>query len=172
MQCGSQHMPWDFLDAPLAQLLPLTYERPKPPAAVAGPLAPRGGVQAPAFAPFRMAVTSAGAMNPAFNLYGNARQDRQVWSQMPEFYWAAVGNQVKLNIQNVFDMTNAADNHTLYISDQATTTTNAIATVVASTTSSNGIFEQTSSGTVGATPADVTYSGIYHMRVTIRMAVA
>jgi hypothetical protein len=104
IQCGSQHMPWDYLDAPLAQLLPLKYDRPQPRAAAAGLLAPVGGEQAPAFAPFRMAVTGSGAMNPAFTLYGNASKDRQAWSQMPEFFWAAVGSQLKPGATRLADV--------------------------------------------------------------------
>ncbi len=104
IQCGSQHMPWDYLDAPLAQLFPLKYDRPHPCASAAGLLTPVGGDQAPAFAPFRMAVTSSGAMNPAFALYGNASKDRQAWSQMPEFFWAAVGSQVKPGATRLADI--------------------------------------------------------------------
>ena len=42
-----------------------------------------------------MIVTPAGAAHPAFATTGNPSQDRETWSQMPEFFWAAAGSQLK-----------------------------------------------------------------------------
>jgi hypothetical protein len=46
-------------------------------------------LDAPAFEPFHMKVTATGAIHPIFQLYDSATQNRDVWSRMPEFFWAA-----------------------------------------------------------------------------------
>ncbi|QNN23120.1 VWA domain-containing protein [Planctomycetales bacterium ZRK34] len=76
VQAGPQHMPHAFAEKPLSELLPLTVTK-------------QAGIEAPAFSPFHMTVTATGALQPAFAVYPNASRNRQVWSQMPEFYWAA-----------------------------------------------------------------------------------
>jgi hypothetical protein len=74
---------------------------------------------------------------------------------------SGIGNIIKLNIQDVFDMTTVADGHTLYISDTAANANgNASATVVADTTSNTGIFH--TAGTLTGTPTDITYTGTYN----------
>ena len=95
IQCGSRHMPWDYLDGPLAEVLPMKFDRRSTRPDTDNPLAAVGGVDAPAFAPFRMSITPEGATHPAFTLYGNATADRRAWGEMPEFFWAAVGSQLK-----------------------------------------------------------------------------
>lgn len=76
VQAGPEHMPHEFADGPLAELLPLKVTE-------------QAGVEAPAFSPFRMTVTATGALQPTFAVYSSATKNRQIWSQMPEFYWAA-----------------------------------------------------------------------------------
>ncbi len=111
VQCGSRHMPWDFVGGPLAAILPMTFFAGPP--RQAGGTSPPGdansastlhGWQAPAFAPFRMIVTPTGATHPAFANSGDATQDRGVWSQMPEFFWAAVGNKLKPGATRLADI--------------------------------------------------------------------
>jgi hypothetical protein len=103
VQCGPRHMPWDFVGGPLAAILPMTFDATPARQAAAPPPADDAdspqptlhGLQAPAFAPFRMIVTPTGAAHPAFAISGNASQDRGLWSQMPEFFWAAAGTKLK-----------------------------------------------------------------------------
>lgn len=90
IQAGSQHMPRDFARGPLGRLLPVKLEY--APDAASGNMvqsAPLPGIEAPAFAPYRMKVTATGAIHPAFRLYDDATQNRTVWSRMPEFYWTS-----------------------------------------------------------------------------------
>jgi hypothetical protein len=89
VQCGSRHMPWDFAGGPLANILPMRFD------ATSASASATKGLSAPAFAPFRMLVTPAGAAHPAFATTGDASQDRDTWSRMPEFFWAAAGSQLK-----------------------------------------------------------------------------
>ncbi|MBI1367716.1 MAG: hypothetical protein GC162_03590 [Planctomycetes bacterium] len=91
VQAGTEHMPIDFLDAPLGKLLPMKFEV-RPSESEAGVMT--AGAEAPAFAPFRMTVTPAGSLHPAFAIYPNATKNRQLWSQMPPFYWAASATQI------------------------------------------------------------------------------
>ncbi|NQT93905.1 MAG: hypothetical protein HQ559_14185 [Lentisphaerae bacterium] len=77
VQAGTVHMPHDYADGPLAQQLPVVVTR--------HPV----GRTAPAFAPFRMSVTPSGSMHPAFQVYSGASRNREVWGNMPEFYWTA-----------------------------------------------------------------------------------
>ena len=81
VQAGFASMPHAFMDeaSPLARLLPVRVA-----AADAS-----GGIDAPAFAPLRMSVTSQGSIHPALRLYPGAERNRAVWSQMPTFFWAA-----------------------------------------------------------------------------------
>lgn len=90
IQAGAQHMPHAFLQGPLGRLLPVKIN--VGPQSESGPImqaTPLPGLEAPAFAPFRMKVTAPGAIHPALRLYDDATQNRTVWSRMPEFYWAA-----------------------------------------------------------------------------------
>lgn len=98
VQAGSQSMPRDFAGGPLARLLPVRIDTRVADSETvmlvgvskSGPVTRRvTGIEAPAFAPFRMTVTATGAIHPAFRLYDNATQSRGVWSRMPEFYWAS-----------------------------------------------------------------------------------
>ena len=104
-------MPWDFVGGPLAAILPMTFDA--SPAKQAEAASQNGdaksdatlhGLQAPAFAPFRMIVTPTGATHPAFAITGNASQDRGTWSQMPEFFWAAAGNKLKPGATRLADI--------------------------------------------------------------------
>ena len=68
VQCGTRHMPWDFAAGPLAEILPMHFDATSAATAAAGPppdesrgSAVSHGLPAPAFAPFRMVVTPAGA---------------------------------------------------------------------------------------------------------------
>ncbi|MCX5659106.1 MAG: hypothetical protein NTW19_05205 [Planctomycetota bacterium] len=90
IQAGVQHMPQEFYRGPLGRLLPVKLEF--APDAATGNIAqsaPLPGIEAPAFAPYRMKVTATGAIHPAFRLYDDATQNRTVWSRMPEFYWSS-----------------------------------------------------------------------------------
>ncbi|HTU24965.1 MAG TPA: hypothetical protein VMF30_06185 [Pirellulales bacterium] len=107
VQCGTRHMPWDFVGSPLAAILPMTFDAASPvssdpgadpaasPSDGAAPSGVTHGLPAPIFAPFRMLVTPAGATHPAFAITGNISQDRALWSGMPEFFWAAPGSRLK-----------------------------------------------------------------------------
>jgi hypothetical protein len=101
VQCGPRHMPWDFAGGPLADVLPMRFDptgaRTTEEASVqaAGLAGATHGLQAPAFGPFRMLVTPSGAAHPAFATTGNPTQDRETWSRMPAFFWAAAGSQLK-----------------------------------------------------------------------------
>jgi len=81
VQPGHAHMPHAFADTALPGLLPVTLTHTHD--------ATRGGRDAPAYAPFRMRVSAAGASYPAFSLYDSAGKNRAVWSRMPPFYWSA-----------------------------------------------------------------------------------
>ena len=96
VQGGSMSMPRKFAHGPLARLLPVkidTTMAPNESAASGGAMPILSGIQtgleAPPFAPFHMKVTALGAIHPAFRLFDNATQSRNVWSRMPEFYWTA-----------------------------------------------------------------------------------
>jgi hypothetical protein len=110
IQCGNRHMPWDFAGGPLAAILPMTFDTParQPAEPSSSEDAPAQsilhGLLAPAFAPFRMIVTPTGAAHPAFAVSGNASQDRGLWSQMPEFFWAAAGNKLKPGATRLADI--------------------------------------------------------------------
>ncbi|HEY1784640.1 MAG TPA: hypothetical protein VGG30_03795, partial [Pirellulales bacterium] len=121
VQCGNRHMPWDFVGGPLAAILPMTFD-PTAGKTVAAPAADDAtaqpalhGLQAPAFAPFRMIVTPTGAMHPAFAVSGNASEDRGLWSQMPEFFWAAPGSKLKPGATRLADVEMAGGNEKLPI---------------------------------------------------------
>ncbi len=94
IQAGTQQMPHAYLNQPLGRLLPAAIA-PRSPQRSADEGAPTGGMDAPAFKPFRMHVTPAGSMHPAFALYADATRNRHVWSNMPELYWAAKASAVK-----------------------------------------------------------------------------
>ena len=51
-----------------------------------------------------MIVTPTGATHPAFAITGNASQDRGLWSQMPEFFWAAAGSKLKPGATRLADI--------------------------------------------------------------------
>ena len=88
VQVGPAAMPHAFVDGPLLRLLPLEFARPEGEgSAEDGRRAP--GLEAAAFAPFRMAITATGSLHPALRLYDSASRNRRVWSRMPPFYWAA-----------------------------------------------------------------------------------
>ncbi len=112
VHAGSMHMPHAFGDGDdaLQQILPVRLESRGVQAAMgadannmdeagdggegSGPVASiamigGGGLTAPAYAPFRMSVTAAGATHPALRLYDSASKNRRLWSRMPLFYWAA-----------------------------------------------------------------------------------
>lgn len=93
VQAGFQHMPHEFVTQPgdaLAPLLPVTIARRTP---LPEHSYTRGGELAPAFKPFRMQVTAAGSMQPAFHLFASASRNRELWSQMPVFYWCASASE-------------------------------------------------------------------------------
>ena len=81
VQAGVMSMPHRFGNHPLAGLLPVE------------PDSDRAGLDAPAFAPFRMRVTAAGAIHPALHLYDSASRNRRVWSRMPVFFRAAAAER-------------------------------------------------------------------------------
>jgi len=71
-----------------------------------------------------------------------------------------LGNSVKLNIQDVFNMTNTADGNTLYITDGGRVNLTGVAavTVVANSTSSSGTF---GSGVMINGNTDEQFTGVY-----------
>jgi len=81
LQAGTSAMPAAFLNGPLGSLLPVRME-----SGVAG-------LEAQAFAPFRMKVTANGAIHPAFQFYESVTENRAIWSRMPDFYWAAAASE-------------------------------------------------------------------------------
>jgi len=89
VRAGPHAMPHAFAGGPLVRLLPVKLES----GGTAGS-AP-AGMEAPAFAPFRMVVTASGARHPAFRLYDSATRNRGVWSRMPRFFWAAAAVEAK-----------------------------------------------------------------------------
>ncbi|MCE9592536.1 MAG: hypothetical protein K8S99_18670 [Planctomycetes bacterium] len=82
IQAGVSGMPREFLAGPLGSLLPVRMAS-----------SPAAGLEAQAFAPFRMKVTANGAIHPVFQLYESATENRAIWSRMPEFYWAAAASE-------------------------------------------------------------------------------
>lgn len=84
VQAGMMHMPHGFSDSPLEKVLPIRMREDQ-----GLPGEQSNGLTAPAFAPFQMKVTAAGAIHPAFRLYDSASKNRRLWSRMPVFYWAA-----------------------------------------------------------------------------------
>lgn len=109
VQAGTEHMPHAFADTSLAELLPLRFS-------AAASTAQRGGVEADAFAPFRMTVTATGAMHPAFALYGSAARNRELWNQMPAFYWAAATTEARPGATVVAELTTSAERRPLIAS--------------------------------------------------------
>lgn len=100
VQAGPRAMPHRFAEMPLARLLPMQVESSTQagPSPAAGPLTitmATGGVEAMAYAPFQLAVTAPGAIHPAFELYESASRNRELWSRMPAFYWAAAPGQLR-----------------------------------------------------------------------------
>ncbi len=97
VQAGPHHMPRGFLNGPLARILPVRFGgKGDASGTVSGSSLTDGssvnilvGIDAPAFDPFHMKVTATGAIHPVFQLYDNVTQNRDVWSRMPEFFWAA-----------------------------------------------------------------------------------
>jgi len=78
VQAGLMHMPHEFLEGPLGELLPVVVE----PAS-----GPGAGRMAPGFLPFTMKLEAEGALHPAFQLYASASRNRDIWERMPPFYW-------------------------------------------------------------------------------------
>ena len=83
VQVGPAAMPHAFAGGPLARLLPVKFAPSGQGAERTGP-----GLEAAAFAPFRMAIMATGSLHPALRLYDSASRNRRVWSRMPPFYWA------------------------------------------------------------------------------------
>ncbi len=90
IQAGTQNMPQNFMRGALGRLMPVKFDD-EAAGAASGP----AGIEAPPFAPFKMNVTAAGSMHPAFSLYGNTTRDRQVWSGMPPVFWVAASGEAK-----------------------------------------------------------------------------
>lgn len=94
IQAGTESMPHRFAGGPLSRLMPVNIRSIV--ASREGDEAPAiGGIEAQPFAPFHMQVTAAGAMHPTFMLYDQAARNRQVWSSMPPFHWAAAASEAK-----------------------------------------------------------------------------
>jgi hypothetical protein len=68
-----------------------------------------------------------------------------------------LGNHLKLNIQDVFDMTDGSSNHTLKILQAGTSVNSSLVTIV---TSGANDFKLTS-GTLGSAPTDLFYTGTW-----------
>ena len=87
VQAGTQHMPMAYLNGP-AGPGPAREAHDEEARQAAGPHKLHGRRGRP-FAPFHMSVTANGSIHPAFRLYDSATQNRAMWSQMTEFYWAS-----------------------------------------------------------------------------------
>jgi hypothetical protein len=73
---GPNHMPHAFDDR-FKDLLPVRLSR------------RGGGLEAPAYRPFRMELSPEGSIHEAMRLYDDPGRSRNVWSQMPVYYWCA-----------------------------------------------------------------------------------
>lgn len=80
VEAGPQAMPHQYSDA-FQDLLPVKL---KPGAA---------GLEAPAFKPFRFAVSPEGAIHEALRLYDDAGRNQEIWDAMPPFYWSAAAER-------------------------------------------------------------------------------
>jgi len=76
LQPGGDHLPRDYVGAPLAEIFPVHVDD-------------EPSLSAPDFKPLKMLVTARGAMHPAFALSGDASRNRRQWSDMPPFFLAA-----------------------------------------------------------------------------------
>jgi len=81
LQPGGDHLPRDYVGAPLAGLFPVAID------AAAGDGA--AVLTATDFKPLQMLVTARGALHPAFAISGDATRNRRRWSDMPPFFLAA-----------------------------------------------------------------------------------
>jgi len=70
-------------------------------------------------------------------------------------------NSIKLNIQDVFNMTEGSGSNILYITDSPESATNGNVTVVADGTANNNIFHLQAGQTPGSTQQTLDYSGTY-----------
>ncbi len=74
---GPNHMPHAFEGTALVDLLPVRVRR-----GVAG-------YDAAAYNPFRLEITSAGALHDALRLYDEPGRNAAIWSNMPPYFWCA-----------------------------------------------------------------------------------
>ncbi|MCK4293055.1 MAG: hypothetical protein KAY65_07645 [Planctomycetes bacterium] len=113
VQAGPQAMPHAFADGPLAGLLPVKFATGKVESS-----AKSDGIEAPAFAPFQMTVTSQGSIHPAFRLYDSATRNRSVWSRMPSFFWAAAADDTTPGATVLAELTTVAQPNRPLIAEQ------------------------------------------------------
>ncbi len=83
VQAGPTAMPHAFAAGPLNDLLPVNVRR------TSDARGAPGGVEAPAYAPFRLKLSGEGALHPAFQLYDSGPKNRAVWDLMPTFFWSS-----------------------------------------------------------------------------------
>ncbi|HEV7223988.1 MAG TPA: hypothetical protein VGN42_14865, partial [Pirellulales bacterium] len=51
------------------------------------------GIEAQAFKPFRLEISSEGAIHEAMRLYDDIGRNQEVWDEMPPFYWCAAAER-------------------------------------------------------------------------------
>ena len=73
---GTESMPHKY-DATFHELLPVRLRQGLP------------GQEAPVYKPFRMELTPAGMIHEALRLYDDPGRNREVWAEMPPYYWSA-----------------------------------------------------------------------------------
>lgn len=76
VSAGTQAMPHRF-DRAFQDLLPVKFK------------GDAAGMEAPAYKPFRLEISPAGAIHETMRLYDDPGRNQNVWEQMPPFYWCA-----------------------------------------------------------------------------------
>ena len=98
VEAGPQSMPHryseEFQDLLPVKLKPDFVGRPsRPPYTDGLEGRPTGGIEAPAFKPFRFEVGPEGAIHETLRLYDDAGRNQEVWDAMPPFYWCAAAER-------------------------------------------------------------------------------
>ncbi len=109
VQAGPEHMPHEFADGPLAKILPVKLD----PADLRADDKDGPGMSAPAYSPYRMAITAPGSIHPSLRLYDSATKNRQVWNSMSPFYWAAATDRAAPGATVLAEVKTAGATHPL-----------------------------------------------------------
>ncbi len=78
MIAGRRHSPQDYADTPIADLLPVEFER-----------ATVGGAEPEFDQPIHVQLTARGRGDPMLNLAGEGESNDAMWAAMPPIYWVA-----------------------------------------------------------------------------------